>query len=259
MYCGNCGAEIEKDRKYCPNCGCAVEEGDLEDATVNLDEMPTNIEKDSSIKKKKKKWPIILVIIIVLCVAVVGGIFVAKKMKSEKQDDKQIEKVEKKDNSKEDDESQTDKEDAKISTEIYVKAYGELLDGAYRKYGPDVQYFVYDIDRDGVNELILQVGYSQEDYMYNIYTIEEENYKFISQINGAHTGFFEAEDGRKTGGIIQSQSFDNKEMIYKVKLNEDGVTSEVISEREIGAKEDYYSETKPLPGSNVTNKALLEQ
>lgn len=79
MYCGNCGAEIEKGRKYCPNCGCAVEEEDLEDATVNLDEMTTDVEKDSSIKKKKKKWPIILVIIIVLCVAAIGGIFAAKK------------------------------------------------------------------------------------------------------------------------------------------------------------------------------------
>lgn len=138
-------------------------------------------------------------------------------------------------------------------SENYMNIYGELVDGVYKKYGPDMQYFLYDFDGNGIKELLIQVGNTQEDYMYNVYTVQDDQYKFISQIDGAHTAFFADETG-----IIQVQADEGYEILYHIELNDEEIIKEVISEKNLTEVEDYYSNSNPLPRANVTDKSLLQ-
>ncbi len=112
---------------------------------------------------------------------------------------------------------------------------------------------VYDFDGNGIKELLIQVGNTQEDYMYNVYTVQDDQYKFISQIDGAHTAFFADETG-----IIQVQADEGYEILYHIELNDEEIIKEVISEKNLTEVEDYYSNSNPLPRANVTDKSLLQ-
>ena len=205
---------------------------------VSRDEWIEEFDKQSEIdseKQVKRKPSIIKFLkcsVIILCVLIFVG-NIAFKIKRNKK------------------ENMLQKTD--VISENYMNIYGELVDGVYKKYGPDMQYFLYDFDGNGIKELLIQVGNTQEDYMYNVYTVQDDQYKFISQIDGAHTAFFADETG-----IIQVQADEGYEILYHIELNDEEIIKEVISEKNLTEVEDYYSNSNPLPRANVTDKSLLQ-
>ena len=48
-----------------------------------------------------------------------------------------------------------------------------------------MDYFLYDIDKDGVKELLLLNGTCEEDYVYKIYTIGNGSARYIDEVNGS--------------------------------------------------------------------------
>lgn len=58
-----------------------------------------------------------------------------------------------------------------------------------------MDYFLYDIDKDGVKELLLLNGTCEADYVYKIYTIGNGSARYIDEVNGSCVMFYEDENG----------------------------------------------------------------
>lgn len=158
---------------------------------------------------------------------------------------------------KENGSSQDDKKT--ISSETYQKVYGPLLDQAGNEYGQSMDYFLYDIDKDGVKELLLLNGTCEADYVYKIYTIGNGSARYIDEVNGSCVMFYEDENGGTEKYIISVQARMGCERVSKIWLKDGKVSTEEISyKEEVGIDEDYYSNPYPLDYADVTDKSLLK-
>ena len=182
---------------------------------------------------------------------------------SEKEDSSDTQKVSNKNadkpgnTKKENGSSQDDKKT--ISSETYQKVYGPLLDQAGNEYGQSMDYFLYDIDKDGVKELLLLNGTCEADYVYKIYTIGNGSARYIDEVNGSCVMFYEDENGGTEKYIISVQARMGCERVSKIWLKDGKVSTEEISyKEEVGIDEDYYSNPYPLDYADVTDKSLLK-
>lgn len=149
-----------------------------------------------------------------------------------------------------------------ITPEIYRNAYEPLLDQVLEDYrdplGEYLNYAVYDIDKDGVKELLLQIGTCEADYLYQIYTIKDGRSEYLGNISGFHTMFYADENGGSEDYIIQLQGHMGYETIYHVSIRDGAPYTEEISSRELAADDSYYSNPYPLQMTNVADKSLLD-
>ena len=182
---------------------------------------------------------------------------------SEKEDSSDTQKVSNKNadkpgnTKKENGSSQDDKKT--ISSETYQKVYGPLLDQAGNEYDQYMDYFLYDIDKDGVKELLLLNGTCEADYVYKIYTISNGSARYIDEVNGSCVMFYEDENGGTEKYIISVQARMGCERVSKIWLKDGKVSTEEISYKEdVGIDEDYYSNPYPLDYADVTDKSLLK-
>lgn len=154
-----------------------------------------------------------------------------------------------------------EKKAIELTSEVYNNAYGPVLDRTLAEYGNDIGaylvYYVYDIDKDGVKELLLQTGTCEADFMYEIYTIEGESCKYLGEISGSHTSFFADESGGTEDYIIQMQAQMGYEVLYRISLHNGELVSEEMSSREVPADDEYYSNDYPLQYTYITDKSNL--
>lgn len=120
-------------------------------------------------------------------------------------------------------------------------------------------YYLYDIDKDGVKELLLQEGTCEADYMYQVYTIENGEAVSLGELSGGHTMFFEDTEGGNGSSILRMQAHMGYERISRVTLSNGSLSEEEISERELGAEEEYFDNGAPLPEAAVTDHSLLNE
>ena len=150
-----------------------------------------------------------------------------------------------------------------VSADIYLSVYGATLDqevgGTDAEFGIYNNYYFYDIDKDGVKEMILQTGTCEADYMYDIYTIENGTAKYIGQTNGGHTGFYEDENGGTEPYIVGLTAHMGYETVFHLSINNGQIQIEVISNRELQEEDEYYNASAELPYADITNKSLLSQ
>lgn len=155
------------------------------------------------------------------------------------------------------DDSSTAQTPSQNSAPDYYTLYGGLLDEVNAAYGEYNYYYIYDIDNDGVKELLLQEGTCEADYQYYIYTIENGAAVYLDTIPGGHTMFYEDAKGGSGNSILQLQAHMGYEMISRITLNNGKVSTELLSERELGESDEYFDNGFPLPGSSVTDKSYL--
>lgn len=139
----------------------------------------------------------------------------------------------------------------------YQNLYGPLLDQVDATYGEYNDYYLYDIDGDGVKELLLQEGTCEADYMYQVYTIANGSAVYLGELSGGHTMFFEDTEGGNGSSILLMQAHMGYERISRVTLSNGSLSEEEISERELGEEEEYFDNGAPLPEAAVTDRSLL--
>lgn len=139
----------------------------------------------------------------------------------------------------------------------YQNLYGPLLDQVDATYGEYNDYYLYDIDGDGVKELLLQEGTCEADYMYQVYTIANGSAVYLGELSGGHTVFFEDTEGENGSSILLMQAHMGYERISRVTLSNGSLSEEEISERELGEEEEYFDNGAPLPEAAVTDHSLL--
>ena len=150
-----------------------------------------------------------------------------------------------------------------VTTEMYQSIYGEILDMTYENTEDDfpeyLMYYIYDIDKDGTKELLVQDGTCEADYVYKIYTIKDGECVYIDEISGFHTGFYADENGGTEDYIIQVQGHMMYETLSYVHLIDGQITSETVFDGQLADTETYYSNPYPIEHASITDKSLLKQ
>lgn len=149
-----------------------------------------------------------------------------------------------------------------VTAEVYQAEYGNILDQTLEEYiedmGEHLFYYFYDIDKNGVKELMVQTGTCEADYMYEIYTIKDDAAVYLGEIGGGHSSFFADENGGTEDYIIQLYAQMGYEEIRHISIQNKVPVSEEVSSREVPQGEDYYSNEYPFEGTYITDKSLLE-
>lgn len=149
-----------------------------------------------------------------------------------------------------------------VTSDTYLAEYGPIIDAAYSKYYNGIQvmnYYFYDIDKDGVKELLVQNGTCEADYTYQAYTIQNNKSKYLGEISGFHTVFYKDENGGKERYIIQVQGYMMGETISHIEINNGKIESKEVSNRQLGQDEEYYSNSYPVESAETTDKSLLQK
>ena len=117
-----------------------------------------------------------------------------------------------------------------------------------------LEYTVYDFDGDGVKELIVKAGTCEADYVWRIYTIADNEARYIGTTFGGHSTIYACPDG----GFYNMMAHMGFEEIYRVIYSYDTVFEGLISSRELAEAEDYSTPGIPIHTEYITNPILLE-
>lgn len=139
-----------------------------------------------------------------------------------------------------------------IVTNIDYGMYADMIKHyATSDYGVYGYYYVYDIDNDGINEVILEYGTCSSDFQNIILYIEDNHVKSTRVEQGVYE-YYVAPDGN---GIYAVYAHMDHEIIYQYIKNVNGIVSNLITDRQIDMLkgEDYYTNDFPLDGYELND------
>lgn len=147
-------------------------------------------------------------------------------------------------------ENDSEQEEQTDLTDLYNSEYGPLIDEASEKLDNQTitlsTYYCYDIDKDGIKELLLPEGTCEADYRYNVYTLKNNKRKFLGNVSGFQTAFYADENGGTENYIIKTECSMGYQTLYHVKIEDEQVICEKIFSEEVDLTESYYSNPYPL-------------
>lgn len=138
----------------------------------------------------------------------------------------------------------------------YLGAYSSIIEDVAATYDEYCEYTLYDLDEDGINELITSEGTCDADWVNVVYTLEDDRFvTMIGQFYGS-VMLYVAEDGNGLYAVSGGMEYQNIDQITK---NGNQLQVETIMSGEIGVEEDYYSNDNPVNFISVTDDSLLRQ
>jgi len=96
-------------------------------------------------------------------------------------------------------------------------------------------YFLYDVDGNGVKELIIREGDSEIELMYNFLTIDRSGLRFIGSLSGTHSYICLGDDG----GIVRFNAHMGYEAVYQIYINNSQVGESLVFEKVLQGDEEY--------------------
>ena len=144
---------------------------------------------------------------------------------------------------------------AKITSEDYKNVYGPILKQVCDTYSASNIYYCYDIDKNGIKELIVQEGTDYQSYVFKVYTIGNGESVYLGDISGYHCSFYRDESGGQEPYIIRSEGMNQYSRVSHIRIEDGSLVEEVVSETEHSG---YYSNSYPLTEADVSFDALLE-
>lgn len=111
----------------------------------------------------------------------------------------------------------------------------------------------YDINEDGIKEMIVSYGSDNADWSNDIVTYKEGSSYYIDEILGQYV-FYQAEDEE---GLYLVQGTQGNQTLLHLTMSEDGdeIDTEIISQGPLDEDEEYYSNDYPVEFTDV--KELL--
>ena len=106
---------------------------------------------------------------------------------------------------------------AKVSSKTYQELYGPIVHEV-EKSEEFSSYCLYDIDKNGVKELIIQTETAVWFWAYEIYTIKNHKSVSLGQIDGTYSAFYKDKSGGKKKYIIQVAGFQCEETVYHISI-----------------------------------------
>lgn len=138
----------------------------------------------------------------------------------------------------------------------YLGTYSSILEEICHSYDDYeyCEYTLYDLDGDGIKELITSEGTCNADWLNNVYTLGDGQYvTMIGQFYGS-VMLYVAEDGNGLYAVSGRSEYQNIDQITK---NGSQLQVETIMSGENGFEEDYYSNDNPVNFITVTDDSLL--
>lgn len=136
----------------------------------------------------------------------------------------------------------------------YLQAYSSIVEEIWHSYDEYCEYTLFDLDQDGIKELITSQGTCDADWTNDVYTIEDGYISMIGQFYGA-VMLYVAEDGNGLYAVYGHMGFQNIDQITKKGSQ---LQVDTIMNGDIG-EEDYYSNDNPVNFVTVTDDSLLRQ
>jgi hypothetical protein len=101
------------------------------------------------------------------------------------------------------------------------------------------KYYIYDIDEDGVSELLIHHGTCEADYTGEVYTFDGENAVYLGSFSTFHTSVYTAPG---TNGFITQMGHMGEEQVTLISIEDNG-----LSETEILPLTDLNNSETGLP------------
>jgi len=143
--------------------------------------------------------------------------------------------------------------------DVQYGAYWQVLLDVYQEFDDGymsaefLEYALYDIDDNGVKELIVLAGTCEADYVRRIYTIIDNEVQYLGEIFGGHSMLFAAPEG----GLYNMMGHMGCEEIYLVVYANQAFTEELLSSKELAEDEDYSTPGTPIQTAFITDDSLL--
>lgn len=120
------------------------------------------------------------------------------------------------------------------------------------KSGSQVEVGFYDINDDGVTEMIISSGASEAEWSCTVCSYEDDEVYMVDSIYG-HYDFYEAESGK---GVYLVTGHQGNETIKRLTMNKSGdkLITQTISEKILDDDEDYYSNDNPIELKDITEE-----
>lgn len=141
----------------------------------------------------------------------------------------------------------------------YEAVYAPIIQSAGQKYGTYNIYYKYDIDKDGVDELLVEEGTCEADYRYQVYTVENGTSVHLGEIPGGHSVFYADEAGGKEAYVLLAMGHMGCESVTKISIKNGKIVEEEQFSRELGANDEYYQNDYMLPYAELDDLSLLKE
>lgn len=147
-----------------------------------------------------------------------------------------------------------------VTSEDYQNIYKPVLQEVSKQYEAGVYnlYYVHDIDKDGIKELLVQEGTCEADYHYVCYTIKDKKLVSLGEIPGGHSGFHVDDKTGNEPYIMKVYGHMGMEELSEVSIQDGKITENRISSRELGPNDKYF-DTESIPYDHVNSYSLLEK
>lgn len=250
MICGNCSNELPEGSDFCPYC------------MTKFDESPPSepIKERSSDGGKKV---IIMLAVLVVAFVVVAAIFIPKLGKKKPEIDVVANAPETSDTKSTAPEAQSsastsstakkiekssDENDEAIIKQLMISAFMSLLDDKFfnaEVYDHSCLYTVYDLNSDGIYELIINTGVGSGEYdSYlgtEIYTFRNNKIVCLGKIEGWGNDLWEFHVAKDGGVLLYGEKY-----LLQINLSGKSVVYNYLPEEEL---HDYSLEMMPQSGS----------
>ena len=127
---------------------------------------------------------------------------------------------------------------------VYADGYTEydgIVKDYVNKYGSGINYTMFDLDQDGINELIISCGSNNADWKNDVYSIRDGQSLYVGEFPFSALYYENIGDS----GLISVYGHQGYQVVNLVKLGPSGIEVSTISEGDAGS--DYYSNDVPLP------------
>lgn len=135
----------------------------------------------------------------------------------------------------------------------YADRYNKVLDeiDAAMECG---SYCLWDLNHDGILELIVGHGEFSADYINDVWTIDNEgDVTYMGTFYGDQI-YCEAPDG---DGIYAVYGHMDHEVVTRIKIKDNEIAEEIVYDREVSPEEDYYSDNQ-IDCADLTDRNYLE-
>lgn len=116
------------------------------------------------------------------------------------------------------------------------------------------KYCLYDLDKDGIMELIVETEEVAGGFLADIYTIENNQPVFLSNEYVCYASFYETEDGN---GLYISYGHMGNEYVYRMTKQGHSISVEEAWTIETGRLNDYYENDHPILKCDVPDCSIL--
>ena len=146
-----------------------------------------------------------------------------------------------------------------IDLSEYAACYKKTLQEIERKYNEYCTYALYDIDENGIQDLITIEGTCEADNLLHIYSYDPEQKSVfeVKLVVGDNIGTAMLYKDNAYDGIIAVQGKQGYEVVKSVEICGDSMSVNQICEGEVKEGEDYYSEGTPIEMIMVNDYSLL--